>query len=59
MTGVEFVPAFADGVGNVFVTLTEWVPNGTAVQSRPLTPVECRQLALELLEAADEAEGQP
>lgn len=51
---VEIIPARDGEFGvNVFLMLTQWSPNGAAVQSRPLSLSEARELAWDLLAATE------
>jgi hypothetical protein len=49
---VDAYVAFSGGQHEIYVVLHDWVPNGAEMQSTPLTPVQARALAAELLRAA-------
>ena len=52
------VPATDGKELNVFVVLPTFYPNGSDVQSVPLTLAQARALAVELIEAAQHAQDQ-
>jgi hypothetical protein len=56
--GIEVLPAWNDGEGNVFLRFAEGTPYDETFQSRALRPAEARALARHLTLAAEIGEQQ-
>lgn len=54
---VEVVMGYAKAEGaKGFLMMEQYAHNGNAVQSQPMSPLEMRELAIELLQTAKEME---